>query len=199
MRGGLGGGWEDAVEAEVHGLGGIVVGPGARERQDDTRTGSVLIVKERHGFAEARVIDFGESGRTEVERGLEGSNKFVLGIRISQFGHIGSGDAADLRAKGVVGLRNVQREVGEGVLLGSGLEGEFVRGHGISSRSHVFRVVGETGADRVGDGAGRRRLSGGRGLGDGKSWSENEQCERAEKPIHESLPEVARTAYAVKE
>lgn len=187
MRGGLGGGREDAVEAEVHRLGGVVVGPGARERQDDTRTGDVLIVKERHGFAEVRIIDFGESSGTEFERGLEGGNKFVLGFRIRQFGHVGSGDATDLRAKGVVGLRNVQGEVGEGVLLGSGLEGKFVGGHGVSSRSHVFGVVRESGADRVGDGAGRRRRSGGRGLSKGKSGSHSEQAKRSDEAIHESL------------
>jgi hypothetical protein len=67
MGGGLSGGREHAVQTEVYGLSGIVIGPGARKDEHDGGAGEGAIIEKRNGVGEVRVIHFGESGSAEIE------------------------------------------------------------------------------------------------------------------------------------
>jgi len=53
------GGREDAVEAKVHGLRGVVIGPGAGEDEHDAGAGEGTIGEKRNGIGEMRVVNFG--------------------------------------------------------------------------------------------------------------------------------------------
>jgi hypothetical protein len=67
VSGGLGGGRKDAVEAEVHGLGGIVIGPGAGEDEHDAGAGKVAAAKKRDLVGEMGIVEFSESGGAKIE------------------------------------------------------------------------------------------------------------------------------------
>lgn len=92
---GLGGGGKNAVEAEVHGLGGVVVSPGTGEHDDGGTASHGAIGKDGEGFVEGGVIDLGECGAAEIERRFKSGNEFVFSVLIVEFGLIGRGDSAD--------------------------------------------------------------------------------------------------------
>ena len=95
MSSGLGGGREDAVEAEVHGLGGVVIGPRAGEHQHHAGAGNIAAVKERNLIGEVGVIHFGEGGGAKVEGAFHRGDEFVFGIGFGELGSFGRGDAGN--------------------------------------------------------------------------------------------------------
>jgi len=147
------GGWrKNAVKAQVHGLGGVVVGPGAGEDEHDGGAGEGAAVEERNGIREMGIVEFGEGGRAEVEGLFDGSDKFVFRIGLGELGAFGSGDAGDLGTKEIVGVGDVNSQMSEAHLVWSGLEGKFLGGHGFRSGGHVFCGTSEAEAEGVADG-----------------------------------------------
>src|SRR5882762_6235190 len=67
---GLGGWRKHAVEAEVHGLSGVVIGPGAGEDEHDAGARERAIGEGRDGFGEFGVA--GEAGADSVGDGIGG-------------------------------------------------------------------------------------------------------------------------------
>src|SRR6266851_7795132 len=107
---GLRGGREDAVEAEIEGLGGVVIGPGAGEDQDDGGAGEGSAVEEGDGVGEMRIVEFSERSGAEIERLLDGGDQFVFGVGFGELGGFGGGDAGNFGAEEIVGVRDVQSE-----------------------------------------------------------------------------------------
>src|SRR5579863_579759 len=105
----LRGGRKNAVEAEVHGLGGVVIGPGAVEDQENGGAREGAAAKERNGIGEVGVIDLGEGSGAEIEGLLYCGDEFILGIGFGEFGAFGSGDAGKFGAEEIVGVGDVDR------------------------------------------------------------------------------------------
>ena len=152
VGGGLGGGRKHAVQAEVHGLGRVVVAPGVRENEDGAGASNILPLEKRDGLGEVRIVDFGEGRGAEVERILEGSDELVLGVSLRELRGFRRSDTGDFGAEIVIGLGDMQGEMSKGDLVRSGLEREFIGGHGVGSRDHSFGIAGETVPEGVGDG-----------------------------------------------
>jgi len=95
VGGGLGGGGKDAVEAEVHGLGGVVVCPRAGSHKDHASARKAVVPEERDGIIEMRVVKFGEGGGAEIERTFHRRDELVFGIGLGEFRNIGSGYASE--------------------------------------------------------------------------------------------------------
>ena len=83
MARGLGGRRKDAVEAQIHGLRGVMVGPGARGGQDDFCAGCVLPPKKWQRFGEVRIVNLGKSAGAEFERSLDSGHELFLGVGVS--------------------------------------------------------------------------------------------------------------------
>ena len=146
------GGWgKNAVEAEVHGLGRVVVAPGVRENEDGAGASNILALKKRDGLGEVRIVDFGEGRGAEVERILEGGNELFLGVCLRELRGFRRSDTGDFGAEIVIGLGNMQGEMSKRDLVGSGLEREFIGRHGVGSRDHSFGIAGETVTKGVSD------------------------------------------------
>jgi len=148
----LRGGRKHAVEAEVHGLGGVVVAPGVRQDQDGAGASDILPFEKRDGLGEVRIVDFGEGRRAEVERIFEGGDELVFGVCLRELRGFRRSDTGDFGAEIVIGLGDMQGEMSKGDLVRSGLEREFIGGHGVGSRDHSFGITGETVAKGVSDG-----------------------------------------------
>jgi len=151
VGGGLSGRRKHAVEAEVHGLGGVVVAPGVRQNEDGACASDILPLEEGDGLSEVRIVDFGEGRGAEVERTFEGGDELVLGVRLRKLRSFRRSDTGDFGAEIVIGLGDVQGEMSKGDLVGSRLEREFIGGHGVGSRDHSLGITGETVTKGVGD------------------------------------------------
>ena len=142
MTGGLGGWRQDAIEAEVESFLGIVVRPGAIKNEHASGAGERAAAEKRNGIGEMRVVNFGERRRAEIERFLDGSDEFFLGIGFAQLGGFRGGYAGNFGAEKIVGLGDVNCEMSEGHLSRRRFERKFIGGHDFDGGNHVFGGAG---------------------------------------------------------
>ena len=101
------------------------------------------------------VVNFSQRGGAEVEGLFDGGDKFVFRIGFGELGAFGCGDARNFGAEKIVGVGDVNGQMGEAHLVWRRLERKFVRGHGFEGSGHVFRGAGEAEAQGVADGTSR--------------------------------------------
>ena len=186
MGGGLSGWRKEAVEAQVHGLGGVMVGPRVRKNEYGPGASNVLTFKERDGLGEASVVNFGEGCGAEIKRTLESGHQLLFAVCIGEFWTFRRGDTGDFGTEIVVGLRDVQGEMAKGDLVGGRLEGKFIGGHGFRGCRHSFGIAGETVAQGVGKGRCGWSGGGGSSLRERDCRCESEKNEGSDEAVHEA-------------
>jgi len=184
VGGGLSCRGEEAVEAEVHGLGGVVVGPRVRKNEYGAGASNVLTLKERDGLGEVSVVNFGEGRGAEIKRTLEGGHQLLFAVGIREFWNFRRGDTGDFGAEIVIGFRDVQGEMTKGDLVGGRLEGKFISGHGFRGCRHSFGIAGETVTKGVGKGRCGWSGGGGSSLCERERWRENEKSQGSDEAVH---------------
>src|SRR5258705_9615127 len=138
----LSGGRQDSVQAQIHGRGAVVVGPASHEKKYAHSAGT-LDAAEVNVVAELGIVEVGEGGGAEVEGGAGPGEQFVLGIGFLEFVNFGGRNIGNLRAQAIVRLDDVDDQVPEAHLIGSGLVAELVGGHGVDGREDVFLPAGQ--------------------------------------------------------
>src|SRR6266851_3380100 len=119
-------GWrQQAVEAEVHGGGAVMVGPVVGEGDQCESPWCFAAAPELNRIAQLGVRYFRHRSVAEVE--------LSLGLR----------DVASLGAEVVVRFRHVQDQVGKAHLLRRGFVTESIRRHLLDGSDQVFLLVGK--------------------------------------------------------
>src|SRR5258708_17657739 len=148
----LRGGGQDSVQAQIHGRGAVVVGPASHEKKDSHGAGT-LDAAEVNVVAKLGIVQVGEGGGAEVKGGAGRGEQFVLGIGFLEFVNFGGRNIGNLRAQAIVRLDDVDDQVPEAHLIGSGLVAELVGGHGVDGNKDGVLPAGqvrpEDGADGV--------------------------------------------------
>src|SRR5258707_5830316 len=194
----LSGGRQDSVQAQIHGRGAVVVGPASHQKKYAHGAGA-LHAAEVNIVAELGIVEVCEGGGAEVEGGAGRGEQFVLGIGFLEFVNFGGGNIGNLGAETIVRLDDVDDQVAEAHLIGSGLVAELVGGHGVDGGEDVFLPAGQGRAPHAADGGVHSRhalpsctpssgRSWGRHLGQRRTGKNACKTEREKNSIHFEFP-----------
>jgi len=130
---------QQAIEAEVHGGGTVMVGPVVSE--GDQREGARAFAPSKYlnFISQLGIINFAESGGAKIKARLQCRDQLVFTVGFLQrYRHIDLGNVANCRAQVVVRTNDVQDELAERQLLFRGPVAKLIGGHLFDRRYQVF-------------------------------------------------------------
>src|SRR5579862_5591066 len=137
-------GRQQAVQAQVHCSGAVVVGPVVRQRDEREGARSLAAAEQFDLISQLGVVDLAERSVAEIKACLQRLHQLVFAIGFLErhwrlhFGHV-----TDVRAQIVVRFDDMQNQVSERDLLLGGLVSEFVGRHLFGRRDKVLLLAGK--------------------------------------------------------